>query len=70
MSESSLSHWTKNDAYDEGRNCQQAGISVQANPWPVFDPKYQQWAMGWLDAQNGRPPPKRLRRRSARQSEH
>ncbi len=55
-------HWTKNDAYDEGRNCQQAGISVSANPWPAFDPKYQQWAMGWLDAERGIKPPAKKRR--------
>lgn len=45
------------EAYDAGRIAHDAGISVAANPWPVFDHKYQQWTFGWMDAHHGRPAP-------------
>ena len=49
------------DAYDEGRNAHAIGVSSGAVPWPVFDPKYQQWVMGWMDAHAGKPSPPRRR---------
>lgn len=56
----------ESDAYDEGRNACAAHISAGANPWPVFDHRYQQWALGWMDEQRGIAPPKPKRRRGDR----